>query len=214
MSIIEDTSGTGAEQGVVSGVSVGIVTANDDARGRVKLTFPWHESQDESDWARIATLMAGPDRGTFFVPEVGDEVLVAFEQGDIQYPYVIGALWNGEDKPPVDNAAKKNDVRSVKSRSGHEMRFDDADGAESVEIRTAGGHRISLDDTDGSERITIEDKTGSNRLSFDATTNAIELAAAGTISVNAPVLEFTADGNVTVEAGGVLTLKGGMVMIN
>ena len=92
--------------GRIYGVVVGIVTANQgdpDGLGRVKVRFPWLASDAESAWARIATLMAGNKRGSFFLPEVEDEVLVAFEHGDLRYPYILGALWNGKDKPPDTN---------------------------------------------------------------------------------------------------------------
>jgi len=97
------------------GVVVGVVTNNKDPEnlGRVKVKFPWLQESDESYWARIATLMAGPDRGTFFLPEVGDHVLVAFEHGDINYPFVLGALWTLKQKPPFNNADGKNNIRSI-----------------------------------------------------------------------------------------------------
>src|SRR3972149_536693 len=102
MSILEALQGTGQDVRLISGVVPGIVTNNQDpdGLGRVKIKFPWLSDDNETDWVRIATLMAGGQRGGFFLPEVGDEVLVAFEHGDINHPYVIGALWNGVDKPP------------------------------------------------------------------------------------------------------------------
>ncbi|MDS0301123.1 phage baseplate assembly protein V [Halogeometricum sp. S1BR25-6] len=229
--------GEGEERSVVRGVAAAIVTDNVDPEslGRVKVTYPWRDADDESYWARLAVPMAGPDRGTYFLPEVDDEVLVAFEDGDIHYPYVLGALWNGRDKPPEDNASETNDVRVVRSRSGHELVFDDAEGKSRVELTTGGGHRlvlddaegaatveltttgghaVTLDDTPGGESITITDKTGSNRVVLDAVSGAVEVSAAATLRVSAPMLEFSGDGNVTVEAGGILTLKGAMVMIN
>ena len=94
----------------INGVVTGIVTAV--GAGKVKLKFPWlHESdggERESNWARIATAMAGNDRGTFLMPEVGDEVIVAFEKGSFDHPYVIGFLWNGKDKPPKKDPPGKD----------------------------------------------------------------------------------------------------------
>src|SRR5687768_7153196 len=83
------------------GVVIGIITNNKDPDklGRVKVKFPWLSDTDESFWARTATPMAGNQRGMYFLPEVDDEVLVAFEHGDLRFPYIIGALWNGKDKP-------------------------------------------------------------------------------------------------------------------
>ena len=95
---------------MINGVVIGIVT--NVGEGKVKIKFPWlhekDEDEKESNWARIATAMAGNDKGTFFMPEVGDEVLVAFEQGDFNSPYVIGFLWNGKDKPPEIDIKKKS----------------------------------------------------------------------------------------------------------
>src|SRR5689334_12460780 len=89
----------------VYGVVVAIVTNRKDPEemGRVKLRYPWLGENAEGYWARIATPMAGNERGIYFLPEVEDEVLVAFEHGDLRFPYVIGSLWNGRDKPPVKN---------------------------------------------------------------------------------------------------------------
>jgi uncharacterized protein involved in type VI secretion and phage assembly len=108
------------EAGQVRGVAVGIVTNNKDpdGLGRVKVHFPWRENPDDSYWARISVLMAGKQRGSFFLPEVGDEVLVAFEREDIRHPYIIGALWNGIDTPPETNSDGKNNIRKIRSAAG------------------------------------------------------------------------------------------------
>lgn len=197
------------------GVAVGIVADNDDPEdmGRVKLRFPWRGVDDESYWARIAVPMAGKDMGTYFLPERGDEVLVAFDDGDIRHPYVVGALWNGEQTPPEKNDGN-NDVRKVKSRSGHEVVLDDADGEEAVEVKSQAGHRIALDDKSGSEKVTVEDKSGSNKIEFDATKGSLSIEGSSKISVEAPQIEIKSDGNATVEAGGMLTLKGAVIKLN
>ena len=103
----------------VNGVAVGIVTDNHDPEGlgRVKVRFPWLGEGVESDWCKVASFMAGDGRGAVFLPEIEDEVLVAFEQGDVNFPYVIGALWNSSDRPPETNADGRNDVRKIRSRS-------------------------------------------------------------------------------------------------
>jgi uncharacterized protein involved in type VI secretion and phage assembly len=108
----------------VNGVVVGLVTSVDDPeqQGRIKVHFPWLDEGHETDWIRIATLMAGNDRGSFFMPEVDDEVLVAFEHGEARFPYVIGFLWNGRDAPP---GAHVRD-RIFKSKNGHQIRFLDS----------------------------------------------------------------------------------------
>jgi len=122
----------------IYGVVSAIVTNNKDTDGlaRIKVKFPWMgEAKDkESNWVRIATLMAGNERGSYFIPEIDDEVLIAFENGDINSPYMIGALWNGKDKPTDNNDDDKNDRRSITSRSGHKLLFDDKDGEEVLEL--------------------------------------------------------------------------------
>lgn len=138
------------------GVTVGLVTntKDPDSLGRVKVKFPWLSDQDESYWARVVSPMAGGDRGFYFLPEVNDEVLVAFEQGDMAFPYILGALWNGKDKPPEKNENGENNKRLIKSRSGH---------------------TILLDDTKDAEKIVIQDKTGNNKITIDAKNNTMEV---------------------------------------
>jgi uncharacterized protein involved in type VI secretion and phage assembly len=172
----------------VYGVVVGIVTNNQDPDrlGRVKVKFPWLGDDDESAWARIASPMAGKNRGVFLLPEVDDEVLVVFEHGDMRFPYVLGALWNGSDAPPETNADGKNAVRVIRSRSGHVIRLTDADGGEKIEII---------------------DKTGDNRVVIESASNTITVSAPnGTIKLAAQQID--------IEATGVATLKGATVNIN
>src|SRR5215470_10720504 len=96
--------------GYVKGVAIALVTQNrdDDNMCRVKVRYPWHENSSDSYWARLVTPMAGNGRGLVLIPEVGDEVLVAFEREDIRFPYILGALWNGKDKPPLANEDGNN----------------------------------------------------------------------------------------------------------
>lgn len=200
------------DAGELTGVAVAIVAENDDPKGhgRVKLRYPWLETSGVSDWTRIAVPMAGPERGTYFLPEVGDEVLVAFDDGDINHPYVLGALWNGEDEPPADNDGN-NDIRRIRSRSGHEVTFDDADGAEAVHIETSGGHSIVMDD--GDETITIED-TGGNEIEFDGASRSLTISSDATVTIEAANIELTSSGNLDIEANGVLTLDGALITLN
>jgi uncharacterized protein involved in type VI secretion and phage assembly len=193
-----------------TGVTPAVVTDNEDPEGmgRVKLRITRRGGDDESDWARIAVPMAGGDRGTYFLPEVGDEVLVAFGASDPGDPYVVGALWNGADAPPAENAGN-NDVRLIKSRSGHEIELDDA-GDGGLRIETAGGHTVVLDDGGGT--VTIEDDTGTNSVTFES--GGLTLSSSSSVSVEAPQIDVHSDGNLTIEAGGVLTLNGSLVTIN
>jgi len=200
----------------ISGVVIGLVTNNQDPEGmgRVRVTFPWRGDGDESYWARIATLMAGNDRGTFFLPEVGDEVLVAFDHGDINNPYVLGALWNGEDAPPETNSDGQNNIRKIKSRSGHEIIFDDTQAQEKIEIHTNAGHRILLDDSSGQEKIEIVDKTGSNSIKIDSVANSINVESAMQLKIKAQTIEIESGTTMTIKAGATLTLQGALIQIN
>ena len=207
------------ESGKTYGVVVGVVsnTKDEEGLGRVKVDLPWRgESGDESHWARVATLMAGNDRGTFVIPDVGDEVLVAFEQGDIEHPYVIGALWNGVDKPPESNSDGKNNIRKIRSRSGHEIIFEDnsEEKKERIEILTNAGHKILLDDSAGKEKIQIADKTGSNSITMDSTQNSVAIESGMNLKIKANMIEIEADSMMTIKAGTTLTIQGTMVQIN
>lgn len=202
----------------IEGIVLGIVTNNQDPEqvGRVKVKFPWLMDSDESYWARVATLMAGKDRGTFFLPEVGDEVLVAFDHGDINHPYVIGALWNGVDTPPETNADGKNTIRTIKSRSGHAIRFDDNDEQkqEKLEIKTNAGHTIVLDDSAGKEKIEIKDKTGNNKITIDSVQNSINIESAMQLKIKANMVEIEGTTSLTLKSNAVLTIQGLPVKIN
>jgi uncharacterized protein involved in type VI secretion and phage assembly len=102
------------DDGRITGVVIGIVTNNQDPDrlGRVKVRFPWLSGGTESHWARVATPMAGNGRGLYFLPEVDDEVLVLFERGDVRFPFVIGALWNGKDQARMrcESSSRKVDT--------------------------------------------------------------------------------------------------------
>jgi uncharacterized protein involved in type VI secretion and phage assembly len=216
MDILQDSRE--ARGNKIWGVAIGIVTNNKDpdGMGRVKLKFPWRGDEDESYWARIATLMAGGDRGSFFLPEVDDEVLVAFDHGDIHHPYVLGALWNGVDKPPETNADGKNNLRKIKSRSGHEIIFDDNSEQmkEKVEIHTKAGHKILLDDSAGKEKIEIVDKTGSNSVKMDSVQNSISIESAMKLKIKSQMIEIESGTMMKIKAGATLTIEGALVKIN
>ena len=202
----------------INGIVTGIVTNNSDEEGlgRIKVKFPWLSEENETDWAKVMSFMAGKERGGFFLPEVGDEVLVAFEHGDINYPYVIGALWNNEDNPPETNSDGKNNIRKIRSRSGHEIVFNDDDTSkqEKIEIHTNGGHKILLDDSAGQEKIEIIDKTGSNKMTIDSVQNSISIESSTQLKIKAQVIEIEAGATMTIKAGAVLNIQGALVKIN
>lgn len=203
-----------AEQGrgIAAGVVIGVVTNNNDPDGlsRVRVKFPWLSDLDESYWARVSTPMAGNDRGAFFLPEVDDEVLVAFAHGDVRFPYVIGSLWNGKDKPPAENGDGKNNVRVIKSRSGHVIRLNDEDGKETLEIIDASGKNSIVIDT-ARNSITI---SADKDIVLAAPNGTIKLTA-GTIAIEASGDgALAAGGSMKVEASGTLAVQGQTVNIN
>jgi uncharacterized protein involved in type VI secretion and phage assembly len=137
----------------IYGAVVGVVTSVSDPEdlGRVKLKFPWLAADIESHWARPVTFLAGADCGAVFRPEVGAEVLVVFEQGDTRFPYVLGGLWNGKEKPP---SAADSNVRLIRSRSGHTIVLDDTSGKEKVTVTDKSGNRVEL----SSDGILVDSK--------------------------------------------------------
>ena len=202
----------GASTTRIAGVVVGVVTNTEDPAGlgRVKVKYPWLSDSEESFWARIATPMAGKGRGFYFLPEVEDEVLLAFEQGDARFPYVLGALWNSQDKPPEKNENGENNIRSIRSRSGHVIRLNDKDGEEKIEI------------IDKSGKNTIVIDTAKNTITVTADKDITLSASKGTIKLDAQKIEIKSSAATKIEAGagmdvkatGTMNVKGAMVNIN
>jgi uncharacterized protein involved in type VI secretion and phage assembly len=193
------STANGEGHGLMQGVVVGLVTNNKDPEnlGRVKVKYPWLGDNIESDWVRIAAPMAGAQRGFMILPEVNDEVLLAFEHGDVHRPYMVGTLWSSTDKPPETNANAvggdgKVNQRILKTRAGHLIILDDKQGEEQISIKSKSGHTVVLNDKSGSESISIKDKSGKNSLVIDSTKNSM------TINVN---------GDFSVEAKGKVSIK-------
>ena len=127
-----------------------------DNQGRVKVTLPWSPDSDGGEyevWARLATMMGGNNRGSWFIPDANDEVLVVFEAGDPTRPYVIGGLWNGTDSPPERmDGSGKNYKKVISSRNGVKVTLDDNDGRESLVLETPGGQKIDVQGRAGERR--------------------------------------------------------------
>jgi uncharacterized protein involved in type VI secretion and phage assembly len=188
-----------------NGIVIGTVVDLDDPErlGRVKLKLAQYNDQ-QSYWARIVSPMAGKARGFFFRPEVDDEVLVGFENGEPRRPYVLGALWSKVDAPPArDGNETKNNWRFIVSRSGHMLKFDDTAGSEKIEIvDKSGSHKIIIDSV--APKIRIECASGDIEIS----------APSGTLKVDAQSIDVRASGEMKLVAAGKLTLQGATVNIN
>jgi len=190
------------------GLVVGVVTNNTDpdGLGRVKVRFPWLSNSEESHWARVA----GPG-GTYFLPEVENEVLIGFEHGDPRFPYVLGVLWNGKDKPAGSNSDGKNNLRLIKSRSGHLVKLNDEDGKETIEIiDKSGKNSIVIDTAKNTLTITIE-----KDITLSAPKGTITLEAKQIEIKSSDKTEVLSDkADINVKAGGNLNLNGTAVNIN
>lgn len=231
-------SGTSGGLSTMNGVMVATVTNNQDPNGlnRVKLKFPLRENEHETDWAPITSLMSGSSMGTLFVPEVGDEVLVAFLLGNMNQPFVIGSLWNKNKKPPAKD--EKNNIRKIYSRAGHELIFDDTENAGKVTLKTKQGIKLEIDDQNekitlgtksdaqsivmaGSSAGTVTIKSGTNKITID-NKGDIKIESTKEITLKSTQINLEATAAMKVKGGakldlladGIITIKGAMVKIN
>jgi uncharacterized protein involved in type VI secretion and phage assembly len=208
--IVEKNEGNAL--GLINGVVPAVVTSLDDPddMGRVKVklvTFGGSDAPIESTWARVASPMAGKDAGLMLYPIVNDEVLVAFEHGDPNWPYIVGALWNAKEKPPKAKADINNQGQ-----------------VKELILKSRSGHIISIIDEQGKEKISITDKTTKNKVIIDSTTNTltvetddqVQITAKGLIQVKSSTgdmkfeannINFKAKQNFNVEATQNCTLK-------
>lgn len=179
------------------GVVTALVTNLDDPekQGRVKLKFPWLADSEESSWARVCTPGVGEAQGGIqWLPEVNDEVLVAFELGDFNHPYVLGGVWNGQNKPPeTDVQNGKTEIRTIRTRSGHIIRMTDKDGEQKIELIDAQNHTSIIMDTQN-KKITIKSE------------DKIDILAAGDILIKS-------DAKLNIESAQAMTIKGQSVDI-
>lgn len=182
--------------GKLLGVYFALVVANteqgSDSRYRVKLRFPWIQSDsgEGTHWARIAVPSAGAGRGTYFLPDVGTQVFVVFEHGHIARPIVIGAMQMGNGRPPERNADGKNNIQVVKSRSGHRLIFDDTPGAE----------RVILCDSSRKNHVILD--SASNTVTVQSADGNIEIRApAGTIRLHGKNVQICTTGNIQGQGG-------------
>jgi phage baseplate assembly protein gpV len=215
-------------------IVVGVVTDNRDPQGmgRVKVMYPWLTEEYTSFWARTSSQMAGKGRGMFNLPEIDDEVLVAFEHGDVSRPYVIGQLWNGEDRLPsvsgnsVLGPSSEVNRRGFYSRIGHQLNFDDTGGQGDITLRTAGGHVLTIDDAgkkvaitttggqklimdDAGSRITVLDNAGDMLTMSQGKVNLIAMQA---INLAAPNINISAAENLNMIGGTMTNVSAGVYL--
>ena len=202
------------------GVEVGIVSNVQDPQqlGRVKVQIPRLPDGPESHWARVAQPAAGAGRGFYWIPEVGDEVLVAFELGQVNCPYVIGSLWNGKDKPMSGAYQKDNSTRMIQTKSGHKVILSDKSGDEKIVIADKSGKRTITFDVKN-KKFVVEDAEGDiemhakKKILLDCqdleikTSNSTKIDVGNTFSLN-----VSAD--ATIKAAGKLQIKATRVNIN
>jgi phage baseplate assembly protein V len=212
MDVFSRRTAPDSTDGRFTGVAMAIVTNNKDpdGLGRVKVKLPWLDDQVESDWARVVTAMAGAGRGLYWLPEVDDEVLVAFEHGRPDSLYVLGGLWNGKDKPPEDNKDGKNNVRALKTRSGHVIRLTDTDGDEKIEIiDKTGKNSIVISAKDKTVTITADAD-----ITVTSTNGKLKLSGNGVEITSQAAVKIQASQNMDLKAGAQLNVKGQIVNIN
>ncbi len=189
-----------------------------DHPGMVRVKIHLEESEENiTDWIPVATPYAGLQYGLYFHPEVNDEVLVAYDNGVAEFPFVIGSIWNKENKLPENTAKEKNEIKKIRTKGGHEIIFEETKDAENICVQTATGLKMKLEDKP--QIITITDKDGKNLLKLDCQNGAITVQAEKKISFQAAGKELLLlDGegkkikanaaNVQIEADSSLQIKG------
>lgn len=189
--LIEEIANDAEADRRIYGVAIAQVIDNLDSErlGRVQLHFPWLPQTEP--WARVAVLATGNNSGTFFIPQVGDEVLVAFNHGEVLEPFVIGSLWNGRDQPPAQGGEDAVNLRLIRTPGGHEITFDDLE--RSITIKTDSDQKITLD----TEKIEVE--AADSKLTLN-TSGAISIESSVSIELKAP--------RITIEATATLDIKG------
>lgn len=222
----------------IAGVVVGIVAKNYNPQmpGRVCVQIPVRDNeQNELKWARVAMLSGGKEWGHYFMPEVGDQVLITFEQGNIEKPYVIGCVAKSNDKFLSKSSDMNNKLKRIVTKNGNTIEFEDAieglGNGDSISIYTADKkHRLIIDN--GNNKITLSDKENKNKLSISSDTGNMELCAAskltikvgenlklimnaesGTITINGTKLKVDADESVNISSNGTVAVSGGNVKV-
>ncbi|MBO0871476.1 MAG: phage baseplate assembly protein V [Micromonosporaceae bacterium] len=194
MTIVQARSRS-ADQRYYGVVPALVAEVDGDDEARVKVSFPWYDPGTVTDWCRVNQLYAGNGYGSVFIPEKGDEVLVAFVHGDMRFPIVLGGLYNGKDKPPATRQ-DGHDRKLIRTRHGHQIVFDDQSGHAAVRITSAGGHVVELDDEGKAVKVTAA-AGGSVSVTADG---AISLTSKESVTIDAPKVTLRS-GNVDLGGG-------------
>lgn len=200
------------------GVVPAIVTNVNDPNnlGRVKVKYPWLDDAKESNWARVISVGAGNHRGLMVMPEVNDEVIVAFENGQFDVPYVVGGVWNGQDAAPMQASEFYSDakvvVRKLKTRTGHELTFTEKTDSSTIEILESKGLKLTLDGTN--KKIELLDGTLSITLDDTGKKITIDGGSAADVEIKGKNIKLQASAQLSLTATGPAELKGAMVNIN
>jgi phage protein D/phage baseplate assembly protein gpV len=218
------TNGANSSSGPpIFGLVIAQVTSVVDPNklARVKVKFPWLSDTYESDWARVVQVGAGGGRGLLVLPEVGDEVLVGFEQGDIRWPYVLGGLYNGVDNPKddpklIDSGAGTVDRRWFMSRRGHILSFDDATNGGGILIETGDAKQV-LSLSAASTRIHVSSSgdvviEGKGKVTITAGSD-LSIDAKRSISLKAPQVSVAGDTKVEVKSSASMSVEGATVSV-
>ena len=222
-----ETASTGDAK--MFGVEVAIVTNNDPSADNnapawakngnvVKVCFPRLPGKPESDWIRIAQPAAGAGRGFYWVPEVNDEVLIAFERGEAHRPYVIGSLWNGKDKPMKTAFNKDNTTRMIQTKSGHTIILEDKKGDEKIVIADKSGKRTLTFDVKA-KKFLIEAKEGDveihaeKKIILDCEDFELKTKKTGKMTIGS-TFDLKIDSTGNIKSGSTLNIKASRVNIN
>jgi len=214
VSTLADQGEPESESERIFGITVAHVVDNIDIAklGRVQVELPWLPGV--KPWARIAMPSAGKQRGIYFIPQVGDEVIVAFNHGDVDDPFVIGSLWNSLDPPPADQKNDPVEKRFVRTPGGHEVKFDDKD--KSIIITSIPKHVIRID----SDKVEVALADDMGKLKLEKNGNiTIEASKklslkAQSIELKAGQIEIKSDNSMSINGGSNCTIKAGQVGIN
>lgn len=176
------------------GLYPGLVTDNADPeeKGRVKVRFPWIDPDFETQWAPVSQIYAGDGYGAYWIPEIDDQVLIAFMRGELRKPVVIGSIYSRDHTPH-------------QARQG---------GSDPKVLRTQSGHMLLMEDGSG-PKIRLVDQTGGNEIEIDSSSNKVTVRASGDVVVEAGAnLSIRASGSLSIEAGGTLSIKGATIALN